>query len=261
MIVRVLTACHTQYTWDRSRCIFLFNRTTVQVFVTYLTGTLYVHPLWFCRRQHDNRVRSELFAACQRWWFQWRFWFVPSVPGSLWEEEEHKPDPWRNPIERNKKIHILLSQVCCVWQVVETPTVILNNPVLCSVPTKAVCSSFYESSWQQEHTSVPSWQLFWEKHLESVFLSVFRIFMHFGIIWVKLATSINDSLSDKSLTFCSYEVFSDVTSCWDLPHESFSITLRPSNVHLSYLDHTAISVCGIFWRIWSFMITPCCPLL
>ena len=40
-------------TWDRSRdssiCIFLFNRTTLQVFVTYLTGALYVHPLCFYR--------------------------------------------------------------------------------------------------------------------------------------------------------------------------------------------------------------------
>ena len=26
-------------------CFFLFNRTTLQVFVTYLTGALYVHPL------------------------------------------------------------------------------------------------------------------------------------------------------------------------------------------------------------------------
>ena len=29
----------------------------------------------------------------------------------------------------NKKVHILLSQVFCVWQVVKTPTIILNNPV------------------------------------------------------------------------------------------------------------------------------------
>jgi hypothetical protein len=29
----------------------------------------------------------------------------------------------------NEKIHILLSQVYCVWQVVKTPTIILNNPV------------------------------------------------------------------------------------------------------------------------------------
>jgi hypothetical protein len=42
MTVGVLTTCHTQYTSDSSICIFLFNRTTVQVFVTYRTGALYV---------------------------------------------------------------------------------------------------------------------------------------------------------------------------------------------------------------------------
>ena len=45
MIVGVLTTCHTQYTSDSSICIFLFNRTTLQGFVTYITGALYVHPL------------------------------------------------------------------------------------------------------------------------------------------------------------------------------------------------------------------------
>ena len=89
MIVGVLTTCHTQYIWDSNICIFLFDRTTLQVFVTYLTGPLYVHPLWFYKHQHDNRVRSKQFVACQRWWFQWRFWFVPSVPGYLREEEEY----------------------------------------------------------------------------------------------------------------------------------------------------------------------------
>jgi hypothetical protein len=69
--------------------------------VIYLTGALYVHPLWFYKYQHDNRVRSKLFLACQRWLFQWRFWFLPSVPGYMREEEEHKPDRWRNPIQRN----------------------------------------------------------------------------------------------------------------------------------------------------------------
>ena len=101
MIVGGLTTCHTQYTWDRSICIFLFNRTTLQVFVTYVTGALYVHHLWFYKHQHDNRVRYKLYVACQRWWFQWRFWFIPSVPGYLRVEEELKPDPWHNPIERN----------------------------------------------------------------------------------------------------------------------------------------------------------------
>ena len=54
MIVGVLTTCHTQYTWDSSICILLFNRTTLQVSVTFLTGALYVHPLWFYKHQHDK---------------------------------------------------------------------------------------------------------------------------------------------------------------------------------------------------------------
>jgi len=45
MIVGYFTTCHTQYTSDSSICIILFNRTTLQVFVTYRTGALYVHPL------------------------------------------------------------------------------------------------------------------------------------------------------------------------------------------------------------------------
>jgi len=80
MIVGVLTTCHKQYTWDRSIGVFLFNRTTLQVFVTYLTGSLYVHHLWFYKHQHDNRVRSRLFVAGQRWWFQWRFWWPAPFP-------------------------------------------------------------------------------------------------------------------------------------------------------------------------------------
>jgi len=56
MIVGVLTTCHTQYTWDWSMCLFLFNGTTLQGFVTYLTGALYVHPLWFYKHQHAFQV-------------------------------------------------------------------------------------------------------------------------------------------------------------------------------------------------------------
>jgi len=45
MIIGVLTTCHTQYTSDSSICFLLFNRTTLHVFVTYLTSALYVYPL------------------------------------------------------------------------------------------------------------------------------------------------------------------------------------------------------------------------
>jgi hypothetical protein len=64
MIVWVLTTCRTQYAWNRNTCI-LFNRKTLKIFVTYFIGALYVHPLWFYKHQHYNRVRSKMFVACQ----------------------------------------------------------------------------------------------------------------------------------------------------------------------------------------------------
>ena len=109
---------------------FLFNRTTFQIFVTYLTGALYVHPLWFYIHQHDNRGRytqnafSLPFAAI----------LVNCAPSG----EMHNycaPHIIKENYE-NFLIHacnyILLSHVYCVWQVVKTPTIILNNPVLYS---------------------------------------------------------------------------------------------------------------------------------
>jgi len=125
MIVGVLTNCHTQYTWDRN-VFFLFNRTTFQVFVTYLTGVLYMQTLWFYKHQHDNRVRSKLFVACRRWWFHWRFWFVPSVPGNtltLSLENVHTPFEWNWQMVVFPEFGAELPLDNC------TPTIIFNSPV------------------------------------------------------------------------------------------------------------------------------------
>ena len=134
MLVEVLTTCHTQYTWDRSICIFLFNRTTLPVFVTYLTGVLYVHHLWFYKHQHDNRVRSNLFVACQLWRFQWRFaaiWVNCAPSGEMHNYcTQHIIKENSENFLTHRCNHILLSQVYCVWQVVKTLTIVLNNPVL-----------------------------------------------------------------------------------------------------------------------------------
>jgi len=128
MTVGVLTTCHTQYTWDSSICIFLFNRTTLQVFVTYLTGTPYVQPLWFYKHQHDNRVRSTQTAFSLP--------FAAILVNCAPSGEMHNycsPHIIKENFE-NFLIHrcnyILLSQVYCVWQVVKTSKIILNNPVL-----------------------------------------------------------------------------------------------------------------------------------
>jgi len=192
MTVRVLTTCHTQYTWDSSICNFLFNRTTHQVFVTYLTGALYVHPLWLYKHQHDNRVRSKLSAVmvpmavlirnfssgihthpvswnCAyhlrmelldggcfpnlvrncRWTVvtDRHSWNVSSqnafsLPFAAILVNCAPSGEMRNyciphiikQTFENFLVHrckyVLLSQMYCVWQVVKTPTVISNNPVV-----------------------------------------------------------------------------------------------------------------------------------
>jgi len=131
MIVGVLTTCHTQYTWDSSICIFLFNRTTLQVFVTCLTGALYVHPVLFYKHQHDNRVRSTQNA------FSLPFAAILAKCAPSGEMHNYCTPHLVKENFENFLIHrcnyILLSQVYCVWQVVKTPTFILNNPVYSSI--------------------------------------------------------------------------------------------------------------------------------
>ena len=76
MIVGVLTTCHTYYTWDRSICVCLFNWTTLQVFVTHLTGALYVHPF------RNWRYESELPLK-------------PSMLRTVWNELNYRVDVCR----------------------------------------------------------------------------------------------------------------------------------------------------------------------
>jgi len=82
-------------------CVFIY---LIEQHSKFLLRTLQV--LYMCTLCDPTNINTiiefvpKLYVACQGWWFQWRFWFVPLVPGYLWEEEL-KADPWRNPIERN----------------------------------------------------------------------------------------------------------------------------------------------------------------
>ena len=66
MIVGPLTICHTQYTWDRSICIFYL----IEQHSKFLLHTLQVLCMctlfWFYKHQHDNRVRSTQNAFSLR---------------------------------------------------------------------------------------------------------------------------------------------------------------------------------------------------
>jgi len=92
-----------------------------------------VHPLWFYKHQHDNRIRSKLSVACQWWWFQWRFAAILVNCAPSGEMPNYcTPHIIKENLE-NFLIHrcnyILLSQVYFLWQYVTTPTIIFNNPV------------------------------------------------------------------------------------------------------------------------------------
>ena len=92
-----------------------------------------MHPLWFYKHQHDNRVRSRLSVPCQRWWFQWRFAdiLVNCAPSG----EMHNyctPHIIKENFEDfliHQCNYTLLFQVYSVWQVVKTETIIFNNSV------------------------------------------------------------------------------------------------------------------------------------
>jgi hypothetical protein len=127
IIVRVLTTCHTQYTWDRSLCIFLFNRTTLPVFVTYLTGALYVRN---CR--WTTVTDRHLWNVSTQNAFSLPFASILVNCAPSGEMHNYCTSYIKENFE-NFLIHrcnyILLSQVYCVWQVVKTRTIISNNPV------------------------------------------------------------------------------------------------------------------------------------
>ena len=115
MIVGVLTTCHTQYTWDRCTCILLFNRTTLQIFVTYLTGALYVHP----ETEGTNQ---------NRYWNHHRWYATNSLERtrlSCWCLYNHKGCTYRAPIRyatktwsvvllNKKHTYIPISSVLCM---------------------------------------------------------------------------------------------------------------------------------------------------
>ena len=125
MTVGDLTTCHIQYTWGSIICIFYLIEQHSKF--TYLTGALYVYPLWFYKHQHDNRVRSTQNAFSLP--------FAAILVNCAPSGEMHNYCTQRIIKENSENFlihrcnYVLLSQVYCVWQVVTTPTTILNNPV------------------------------------------------------------------------------------------------------------------------------------
>jgi len=211
MIVGVLTTCYTQYTWDRYIRIFLFNRTTLYVFVTYLTSALYVHPLWFYKHQHEYRVRSKLSVACQP--------FAAILVNCAPSGEMHNyctPHIIKENFENfliHRCTYIPLSQVYCVWHVVKIPTIILNSPVL-KAPRH--CGFFSSTFWVHQYQT------------------------HFHVHMLKGYPNIC-YLWNKRLLQWDQVILLKIQHSWLSADVLFAPLLYPAKVRTSNLDHIQYS--------------------
>jgi hypothetical protein len=139
---------------------FLFNRTTLQVFVTYRTGALYVQPLWFQKHQHDNRVRSTQnvfllrFAAI----------LVNCAPSGEMNNYCTQHIMKENvTFFTHRCNYIILSQVYCVWQVVKTLTIIFNNRLFSlgtSVYQIPASMNYFKSYIEMWHNMTYYWNVY-----------------------------------------------------------------------------------------------------
>ena len=119
MIVGVLTSCHTQYTWDRN---IHQGSGLCSSFSRKYPGTEGTNQNrhWNHHRWHATYSLERTRLSC---WCLWNHkWCTSRAP------VRYVTKTW-SVVLLNKKIHIFMSQVYCVRQVVKTPRIISNNPV------------------------------------------------------------------------------------------------------------------------------------
>jgi len=147
MIVGVLTTCHTQYTWDSSICIFFYLIEQHSKFLLRTLQVLYMRTL--CDSTNINTIiefvpHKTPSHCCSPP-------LVNCAPSGVMHNY-CTPHIIKESFE-NFLIHrcnyILLSQVYCVWQVVKTPTIILNNPVFASSETNTAACKRHNPALRQ----------------------------------------------------------------------------------------------------------------
>jgi len=147
MIVAVLTTCHTQYTWDSRICIFFY---LIEQHSKFLLHTLQV--LYMCTLCDSTNINTIIEFVLHKNAFSLLFTAILVNCAPSGETHNYCTPHIIKENSENFLIHrcnyILLSQVYCVWQVVKTPTVILNNPVLHCHLQRQVNNAFHKfPSW------------------------------------------------------------------------------------------------------------------
>ena len=125
MIVGILTTCHTQYTWDRSICIFYLIEQHSK-FLLHTLQVLFIYTL--CDSTNINTI-IEFVSNCL---------YYVSGDGSNGGSDSYFQ--FRDTWGKRRNINLILDVTPqkeitwgCIWrtrwQVVKTPTIIANNPV------------------------------------------------------------------------------------------------------------------------------------
>ena len=144
MIVGVLTTFHKQYTWDRSiRVFYLIEHST------FLWHTLQV--LYMCTLCDSTNINTKFVPNCLQHVSGTQFAILVNCAPSGEMHNYCTPHIIKEDSENfliHRCIYILLSQVYCIWQVVKTPTIILNDAVyiyITNIPPIMILNRIYET--------------------------------------------------------------------------------------------------------------------
>ena len=132
--------CHTQYTWD-GVYVFFYLIEQHSAFLLHKSFRKYPGTEGTNQNHHWNHHRWHATNSLE--WTRLLCWCLYNHKGCTYRALVRYVTKTWNVVLLNKKIHILLSQVYCVWQVVKTPRIISNNPVYCTF-----CIVYYEKVWQ-----------------------------------------------------------------------------------------------------------------
>jgi hypothetical protein len=145
MIARALTTCHIQYTWDRSICIFYLIEQHSK-FMLHALQVLYMCT--HCDSTNINTIIEFIQNAFSRPFAAILVNCAPSGEMHNYYTLHIIKENFKNFLIHRCN-YILLSQVYCLWQVVKTLTIILNNPVLRHENTNAgiIIKVFLFTNW------------------------------------------------------------------------------------------------------------------
>ena len=102
---------------QHTKCLL---RTLQVLYICTLCDSININTIIDNHRWHATNSLERTRSLC---------WCLYNHKGCIYRASVRSLTKTWRVVLLNKKKHVLLSQVYCVWQVVKTPTIISNNPV------------------------------------------------------------------------------------------------------------------------------------